>query len=72
MIWPMTSSVSGFESRSESESTVTERRFTHRSLVVGVNTKDGYQGCCLNELIVVLKQGDFLIYGRRKKCLRAS
>ena len=42
MIWPMTSSVSGFESRSESESTVTERRFIDRSLVVGVDTKDGY------------------------------
>ena len=42
MIWPMISSVSGFESQSESESTLTERRFIVRSLVVGVNTKDGY------------------------------
>ena len=42
MIWLMTSSVSGFESQSESESAATERRFIGRSLEVGVNTKDGY------------------------------
>jgi len=29
-------------SHGESESTVTERRFIDRSLVIGVNTKDGY------------------------------
>ena len=42
MIWPITSSVYGFELRSKSESTVTERRFIDRSHVVGVDTKDGY------------------------------
>jgi hypothetical protein len=42
MRWLTTSSVSGLESQSEIESAATERRFTGRSLEVGVNTKDGY------------------------------
>lgn len=42
MIWPMTSSVNGFELKSKSESTVTERRFLDRNHVVGIDTKDGY------------------------------
>jgi hypothetical protein len=73
MIWRMTSSVSGFESRSESEMTVTERRFIDRSLAVGVDTKDGYLGCCLNELVIVLTHRGISRYmADVKKCLRAS